>query len=164
MPSPVSRTRRRLLAGLPALLPAILLGLPLCAAVQAETIDRDLLGEPSHKVVYQLNKADEEYIDSILYSAGELLRKYEDDIRIVITVIGPGLHLIGKTPERPITKLARQRAESLAMYGVEFHACGNTMKSLGWTEEDLLDYATVVDIGADDLMLLQEQGFAYISW
>lgn len=160
MPSPVSRTRRRLLVALPA----FLLGLPPGAAVQAETIDRALLGEPTHKVVYQLNKADPDYIDSILFSAGELLRKYEDDIRIVITVIGPGLHLIGKHPERPITKLARQRAESLAMYGVEFHACGNTMKSLGWTEEDLEDYATVVEIGADDVMRLQEQGFSYISW
>lgn len=156
MPSPVSNTRRRLLAAF--------LAVPLCAAARAETIDRALLGEPAHKVVYQLNKADEAYIDSILFSAGELLRKYEDDIRIVITVIGPGLHLIGKNPERPIAKLARQRAESLAMYGVEFHACGNTMKSLGWTEEDLEDYATVVEIGADDLMLLQEQGFSYISW
>lgn len=156
MPSPVSHARRRLLAAF--------LAVPLCAAVQAETIDRALLGEPTHKVVYQLNKADEDYIDSILFSAGELLRKYEDDIRIVITLIGPGLHLIGKNPERPIAKLARQRAESLAMYGVEFHACGNTMKSLGWTEEDLEDYATVVEIGADDLMLLQEQGFSYISW
>lgn len=156
MPSPVSRTRRHLLA--------FLLAAPLGVAVQAETIDRALLGEPSHKVVYQLNKADEDYIDSILFSAGELLRKYEDDIRIVITVIGPGLHLIGKNPERPIAKLARQRAESLAMYGVEFHACGNTMKSLGWTEEDIEDYATVVEIGADDLMRLQEQGFSYISW
>lgn len=158
MPSPVSRARRRLLIGLPA----VLLGLPLCAA--AETIDRALLGEPSHKVVYQLNKADADYIDSILFSAGEMLRKYNDDIRIVITVIGPGLHLIGKNPGRPITPQARQRAASLAMYGIEFHACGNTMKSLGWEKADLLDYATVVDIGADDLLLLQEQGYAYISW
>lgn len=156
MSAPVSRIRRRLLAALVAV--------PLCAAVQSETVDRALLGEPTHKVVYQLNKADAEYIDSILFSAGELLRKYEDDIRIVITVIGPGLHLIGRNPERPIAKLTRQRAESLAMYGVEFHACGNTMKSLGWTEADLEDYATVVEIGADDLMRLQAQGFAYISW
>lgn len=156
MSAPVSRTRRRLLAAL--------LTVPLGAAAQAETIDRALLGEPTHKVVYQLNKADADYIDSILFSAGELLRKYEDDIRIVITVIGPGLHLVGKNPERPIAKLARQRAASLAMYGVEFHACGNTMKSLGWTEADLEDYATVVEIGADDLMRLQEQGYSYISW
>jgi len=136
----------------------------LLGVARAQTVDRSLLGEAAHKVVYQLNKADQAYIDSILFSAGELLRKYSDDVRIVITVIGPGLHLLGRNPERPISKLARQRAESLAMYGVEFHACGNTMKSLGWTEDDLEDYATVVEIGADDLMILQEQGFAYISW
>lgn len=147
----------------PRLLLAVLM-LSLSGAVAAESVDRALLGEPSHKVVYQLNKADPEYIDAILFSAGEMLRKYNDDIRIVITVIGPGLHLLGKNPERPITKTARQRAESLAMYGVEFHACGNTMKSLGWKEDDLLDFATVVEIGADDVMLLQEQGFSYISW
>jgi intracellular sulfur oxidation DsrE/DsrF family protein len=47
---------------------------------------------------------------------------------------------------------------------VEFHACANTMKSLGWTEEDLLPFAQVVDVGAADLMELQEQGYAYISW
>lgn len=156
MSAPVSPLRRRLLSALA--------GLALCGGAAAESVDRALLGEPTHKVVYQLNKADAEYIDAILFSAGEMLRKYNDDIRIVITVIGPGLHLVGKNPERPITKMARQRAESLAMYGVEFHACGNTMKALGWNEDDLLDFATVVDIGADDLMLLQEQGFSYISW
>ena len=43
-----------------------------------------------HKIVYQLNKADTEYIDSVLFSAAEMLRKYNDDIHIVITAIGPG--------------------------------------------------------------------------
>ncbi len=152
--------RRGFLSGL--LILALVAGLS--PRVHAETIDRGLLGEAAHKLVYQLNHADEEYIDHILFSAGEMLRKYGDDIRIVITVIGPGIHLVGKNPERPITKLARQRAESLAMYGVEFHACGNTMKSLGWTNDDIEDYATVVEVGADDLMRLQEQGYAYISW
>jgi len=156
MANPESFARRRFIIGLIATAG--------CGSVLAETIDRALLGEATHKVVYQLNKADEDYIDSILFSAGEMLRKYGDDIRIVITLIGPGLHLVGTKPERPITKLARQRAESLAMYGVEFHACGNTMKSLGWEEADLLEYATVVEVGADDLMQLQEQGYSYISW
>ena len=123
-----------------------------------------LFGEPAHKLVYQLNKADEAYIDHILFSVGAMLRKYGDDIHIVVTVIGPGRHLLGRNPTRPIPKLLRQRAESLSMYGVEFHACGNTMRSLGWTREDLLDFATVVEIGAADLMELQEQGYAYISW
>lgn len=135
-----------------------------CTAAAAESIDRQLLGEPTHKVVYQLNQADPAYIDSILFSAGAMLRRYDDDIHIVITVFGPGIHLLAKQPQRPITAEARARAASLAAYGVEFHACGNTLKSLNWTAADIVDYATVVDVGADDLMRLQEQGYAYISW
>lgn len=126
--------------------------------------DTSLFGEPTHKVVYQLNEADPEYMEHILFSVGELLRKYGDDIHLVVTVFGPGIHLLGKAPERPIPKLLQQRASSLALYGVEFHACGNTMKSLGWKQDDLLDFATVVPIGADDLMRLQEKGYSYINW
>lgn len=150
----------------PLTTPALLLAL-LCIALPAraaEPADTSLFGEPTHKVVYQLNKADHDYMEHILFSVGEMLRRYGDDIHLVVTVIGPGIHLLGKNPERPIPKLLQQRAESLSLYGVEFHACGNTMKTLGWTEDDLLDFATVVDVGADDLMRLQEKGYAYISW
>ena len=130
----------------------------------AESPDRELFGEATHKIVYQLNKADPDYIEHVLFSVGAMLRKHQDDIHIVVTVIGPAIHLLGEHPQRPVPEPLQQRAESLAMYGVEFHACGNTMKSLGWTEMDLLDFATVVEVGASDLMELQEQGYAYISW
>ncbi len=117
-----------------------------------------------HKIVYQCNKADPEYIDHILFSCGELLRKYGDDIELVIAVFGSGLHLLGKRPERSISKMQQDRVKSLAAYGVSFHACGNTMKALGWTEKDLLPISQVVAIGVDDLMQLQEKGFSYFSW
>ena len=87
-----------------------------------------------HKIVYQLNKADTDYIDHVLFSAGEMLRKYGDDIHIVIAAIGPGLHLLGTRPGRTIKSIHQQRASSLATYGVAFHACVNTMKGLKWTE------------------------------
>ena len=131
---------------------------------QAEPRDADFFGEPEHKLVYQLNKADAEYIEHILFSVGAMLRKYSDNIHLVVVAIGPGIHTLAKKPQRPGAELARQRIESLAAYGVSFHACGNTMKSLDWNEEDMLDFAEVVEIGADDLMLLQEQGYSYISW
>jgi intracellular sulfur oxidation DsrE/DsrF family protein len=131
---------------------------------QAEPIDRDLFGEPEHKLVYQLNKADTDYIEHILFSIGAMLRKYSDDIRIVVVAIGPGIHTLANKPQRPLPALAQERIESLAAYGVSFHACGNTMKSLDWSEKDMLDIAEIVEIGADDLMLLQEQGYSYISW
>lgn len=118
----------------------------------------------AHRIVYQCNKAEPEYLEHVLFSAGELLRKYGDDIEIVIAAFGPVLSLLGRHPHRPIPPELQQRATSLAAYGVAFHACGNTMKSLHWTEKDLFDYARVVPIGVDDIMQLQEQGFAYMSW
>jgi intracellular sulfur oxidation DsrE/DsrF family protein len=136
----------------------------LSAAARAEFIDRDLLGDPEHKVVYQFNKADPAYMDAVLFSVGEMLRKYNDNIHVVVTAIGPGIHILAKKPLRPVSEEVRQRVASLALYGVSFHACGNTMAALDWTESDMLDFAEVVDIGADDLMQLQEQGYSYISW
>lgn len=118
----------------------------------------------AHKLVYQCNKAEPDYIDHILFSCGEMLRKYGDDIELVITVFGPGLHLLAKHPGRPISKLQQDRVSSLANYGVSFHACGNTLNALKWTEKDLLPVAKVVPVGIDDLMQLQESGFSYVSW
>lgn len=131
---------------------------------QSVTKDHDLFGEPAHKVVYQLNKADPEYMEHILFSVGALLRKYGDDIHLVVTAIGPGIHILGKRPQRPIPDVIHQRVSSLAAYGVSFHACGNTMKSLNWGKADMVDFAEIVEIGADDLMTLQEKGYSYISW
>jgi uncharacterized protein len=131
---------------------------------QAESSELRFPGESTHRIVYQCNKADPDYLEHILFSAGELLRKYVDDVEIVFTVFGAGLHLLAIHPKRHIPRELQQRASSLAVYGVSFHACGNTMNSLNWTEKDLVDYAKVVPIGAEDLMLLQEKGYAYISW
>ncbi len=139
-------------------------GLAAAGAVRAHHTESHFDDSSAHRIVYQCNKADPEYLGHVLFSAGELLRKYGDDIEIVIAAFGPGLHLIGKLPARPVPPALQQSAGSLAEYGVAFHACGNTMKSLGWTEKDLLPFARVVPIGVDDIMLLQEQGFAYMSW
>jgi intracellular sulfur oxidation DsrE/DsrF family protein len=85
-------------------------------------------------------------------------------VKIVVVAYAEGIHILGKKPGREVKDEIRQRVSSLAKYGVEFHACGNTLRSLNWTEEDLLPFAKYVDVGAADLMELQEQGYAYISW
>ena len=122
-------------------------------------------GDPvDNKVVYQFNKADESYHKAVLFSVGAMLRKYGDNIHIVVVGIGPGIHILAKKPGRPVSNETREKVASLLQYGVEFHACGNTMKGLKWTAENILDSAKVVDVGAADLMELQQQGYAYISW
>ena len=155
----LSRTRRTLLkAG------GLLGGLFALGSARAHHTDSHFEDASAHRIVYQCNRADRDYLESVLFSAGELLRKYGDDVEIIVAVFGPGLHLLGKRPKRAIPPELQQRASSLAEYGVAFHACGNTMESLGWSEPDLLPFAKVVPIGVDDIMLLQEKGFAYMSW
>jgi intracellular sulfur oxidation DsrE/DsrF family protein len=154
----ISRARRSVLKSI-----GLLGGLVAVRQVQASHTETHLDDTAAHRIVYQCNKADPDYLQHILFSAGEMLRKYGDDIEIVIVAFAAGIHLIGEHPLRPVPHELQQRAASLAEYGVAFHACGNTMKSLGWTDVDLLSFATVVPIGADDIMLLQEKGYAYIS-
>lgn len=139
-------------------------GISLFSTVGAHHTDTHFEEDSTHHIVYQLNKADPKYISHILFSAGELLRKYGDDIEIVIAVYAEGIHLLGKRPKRPIPLELQQKASSLAAYGVAFHACGNTLKAVRWTKNDLLDFAKEVPIGVEDIMLLQEKGFSYISW
>ncbi len=117
----------------------------------------------AHRLVYQLNKADHNYIESILFSCGEMLRKYGDEIEIVIAVFGPGLHLLATKPKRSISSKHQKRVKSLMQYGVRFQACGNTMKGLNWHKKDLIDGVEIVPIGVDGIMQLQEQGFNYIT-
>jgi intracellular sulfur oxidation DsrE/DsrF family protein len=122
-------------------------------------------GDPvDHKVVYQFNKGDEEYHQHVLFSIGALLREYPDNVKIIVTCFGPGIHILAKNPLRPVSEDTKERVSSLSHYGVEFHACRNTMRSLKWEDKDMLPFAKVVEAGAADLMELQEQGYAYLSW
>ena len=118
----------------------------------------------SNRVVYQFNKPDEEYQRHVLFSVGALLREYGDNVGIVVTAFGPGIHILLKQPQRPVSKQIRDTVQSLSVYGVQFHACGNTLKALKLTAKDILPFAKYVNAGAADLMALQQQGYAYISW
>jgi len=147
---------------------AILAGSTVARAASEEAAKGDELRFPGeevdNKVVYQFNKADESYHKAVLHSVGAMLRKYGDNIHIVVVGIGPGIHILAKRPERPVSKFIRQQVASLMQYGVEFHACGNTMKALKWKADNIVDSAKIVEVGAADLMELQQKGYAYISW
>jgi intracellular sulfur oxidation DsrE/DsrF family protein len=120
---------------------------------------------PPHKVVYQLNHHEPEYQEAVLNSIGAMLKKYVDDVSIVVVAWGPGLHLLAKNPKRPVSKVHQQRVRSMnESYGIEFIACGNTMHTIGWEKADMLDFVRVEEVGAAAVMELQEKGYAYIAW
>lgn len=158
-------SRRRFLGGLIA--GGSLAALGTSKAAESEEKEEELRfpgDPPEHKVVYQFNKGDDATQKAILFSVGAMLRKWGDNVHIVVVAIGPGIHILAKNPTRPVPEERRQRVSSLSTYGIEFHACGNTMKALKWEEKDMLPFAKIVEVGASDLMELQEQGYAYISW
>tara|TARA_Y100001935_G_C17291870_1_gene503834 strand:- start:685 stop:1158 length:474 start_codon:yes stop_codon:yes gene_type:complete len=117
-----------------------------------------------YKIVYQCNKSDERYLLQILFSAGELIRKHGDDVQIVIACMGPGVHLLIKDKSIKVKRELKQKAASLAEYGVAFHVCGNTLKSINLKKDDLFQFSEVVPIGVEGVMLLQRQGFSYFAW
>jgi intracellular sulfur oxidation DsrE/DsrF family protein len=156
---PINKARRRLVQWMSAA--GGLFALNEARAHHTETHFDD---RSEHQIVYQCNKAAPDYLSHVLFSVGEMIRTYGDDIEIVVACFGEGIHLLGDPPARPISEELRERASSLNAYGVSFHACENTMESLGWTQENLVEYAKVVPVGVQDIMLLQEKGFSYFSW
>lgn len=158
--------RRRMLGGLGALA-AGAAGWLAGGRARAEESEDEMRfpGDPAeHKVVYQLNKSDSDYHDHVIFSVGEMIRRYEDNVEVAVVAFGEGIHTLAKEPERSVSDEIRERISSLAEYGVDFVACGNTMEGLGWGEEDMVDFARVVKVGAAELMELQEDGYAYIAW
>jgi len=157
----ILKGRRLLLAGLASAAGLLGLGKP---ARSAESEPRFPDEPAAHNIVFQFNKSAPDYQSHVLFSVGEMVRKYGDSVHVVVTAFGPGIHILAKKPGRPVAEEIKQRVSSLAQYGVSFHACGNTLKSLNWTKDDIVDFAEIVSIGADDIMTLQEQGYAYLSW
>lgn len=167
-------TRRRLLTSFASIAAGIFAGRSVSASEVVpegasgdapEEAELRFPGDPTeHNVVYQFNKSDSKYHDAILFSAAEMLRKYNDNITIVITAFGPGIHILAKNPVREVSEEVKQKIKSMSDYGIKFHACGNTMDSLGWKKEDMHDFVEIVQVGAADLIELQEKGFSYISW
>ena len=120
---------------------------------------------PQHKLVYQVNHAEPEYIEHILASLRAMVVKYGDNVALAVVAFGPGIHLLATKPERPIAVEARERIIGFAKdYGVELVACGNTLTGLGWSADRIVSEARIEQVGAAALMEFQEKGYAYIAW
>lgn len=120
---------------------------------------------PEHRLVYQVNHAQADYIDHIINSLRAMIVKYGDNVALAVVAFGPGLHLLATQPERPISEEARARIAGMAKdYGVELVACGNTMKALGWGPDRIIAASRIEEVGAAALMTYQEKGYAYIAW
>jgi intracellular sulfur oxidation DsrE/DsrF family protein len=123
-------------------------------------------GDPAeHKVVYMFNQSDLAYQTSVLNSIQAMIKTYGDNVNIAVVAIGPGIHVLAKSPKRAVDKDIAARVDNFAKsYKVRFIACGNTMATVGYAQSDIKPFAEYALVGAAALMRLQETGHKAIYW
>lgn len=82
-----------------------------------------------------------------------------DNVDVEIVAYGPGLSMLTRDHQ------ASQRVQSLAMQGISFSACNNTMNGIErktGKRPALSDGVEVVPAGVGRILELQEKGYAYL--
>lgn len=141
-------------------LTAIIL-LQACAAQNialAATDDNDFI---VHKIVIQMNTKNPEIQAEVLANIVNTSKYFGiDNIQIELVAYGPGIYFLTKKSEY------RKRIESLMLQDVVFSACADTLKTIKRDKGivlDLIDDVVIVKNGVPRMMLLQEQGYSYLS-
>ncbi len=132
--------------------------------IQGEKEER-FPGDPAeHFLAFPFNHPDQEYHQHVLGSVGAMIAKYEDNVDQVVVCYGKGIHILLKQPIRSVDESIKAKVISLAGQGVKFHACNRTLTSLELGKEDVLPFVNIVDVGAADIMELQENNYALMVW
>ncbi len=134
-----------------------LVGLAGCGPQAEEVKD-----QPIHKVVIQVSSADPK-VQTIAVNNAINIRKAlgRDNVDVEVVAYGPGLGLLVNSPKNKNAL----RVTSLAMEGVKFDACGNTMKKIEKKtghKPKLAEGVKVVPGGVIKIMQLQEAGYSYV--
>lgn len=116
--------------------------------------------DAQHKVVIQVSTDDARTQAIALNNAVNLQKEYGvDNVDVQIVAYGPGLGILTTKNKNA------ERVKSLAMQGITFNACGNTMakieKKTGHKPQ-LVQGVKVVPAGVGRIMELEEQGYAYV--
>lgn len=132
----------------------VLAGLAACSTTEGNDFG------PKHKLVIQVSTDDERTQKIALNNAVNVQKAYGvDNVAVEIVAYGPGLGMLtAKSGEA-------ERIKSLAVQGITFSACGNTIK--GVTKKTghapvLIEGVQVVPAGVERIIELQEQRYAYV--
>lgn len=111
-----------------------------------------------HKVVFQMNVADNDSWNQLFGNIGNAQRAFQKDgIQIEVVFYGKGITALLKTNTEYAERLKKAAAD-----GVVLGACQNTMRLRKITSEDIFPFSTEVDSGVAEIIRKQEAGFSYI--
>src|SRR5665213_2397336 len=112
-----------------------------------------------HKVILQMNVADNDSWNQLLGNIGNVQTAFKNDggTQIEVVFYGKGLSALLKT-----NTAFEERLKKAAADGVVLGACQNTMRLRKITSQDIFPFSTEVDSGVAELIRKQEAGFSYI--
>ncbi len=111
-----------------------------------------------HRLLIQVSDDNPKTMNLALNNAMNVIKALgQDNVEVEIVAYGPGLHLLLQKNEA-----FRDRVSSMQLYGVHFVACGNTMKTLKVSKEDLVKGVSVAQAGVLEIMEKQEKRWSYV--
>ncbi|MCK4742319.1 MAG: DsrE family protein [Sulfuriflexus sp.] len=115
---------------------------------------------PKHKLVIQVSSSDPLTQKIALNNAVNIQKGLGiDNIAVEIVAYGPGLSILTAKSKNA------KRVASLAVQGIRFSACGNTIKKITKKKgkaPKLVNGVKVVPGGVGRIIALQEKGYSYI--
>lgn len=151
----MSHKNRLLLSAL-----AILIAGSAPSAVAAESkvgADKTAKAAVKNRIAIQINEDDSKKWNAVLGN----IRNIQADlglknVAIAVVAIGPGLGMLNAE------SLAANGVQDALATGVEFVACGNSLKAQHIDKSDLTEGVTVSASGYVELMQRQQQGWTYL--
>jgi len=135
--------------------------LSLCIVLFADTELADpepTIVEP-RQIVLSIDSGKLDDIHHVLGSANNILKYYgPEKVEMIIIAYYHGIRAVLKT-DRDIMI----RVKALQLYGVEFIACGNTMKTKKIKESELLEDVEIVTAGLVEMIERQKSGWIIIT-
>jgi uncharacterized protein len=128
------------------------------SAVAADTEARPAaISVAKHKVIFQVSDNDPRKWNLALNNVKNVQEDLgRDNVEIELVAYGPGLPMLKLESE-----VSNRIADAIA-HGVNIMACENTMFNTKLNRDDMLPDIGYVKAGVVELMLKQQQGYAYI--
>lgn len=110
------------------------------------------------KVLLEVNSANPKSWNNAINTSRQIMQVVGmDKAKVEVIAWGPGIAMLRKTS--PVAS----DVQSLSNYGVEFAACGNTMKAMHMTAADLTEGVTVVPGAIAEIVKRNHEGWAQIK-
>lgn len=141
-----------------AALAAVLVGMaPPAFAVDAKAGASGTAAVARHRVVIQINEDDAKKWHAVLVNINNIQAEFgRSKVAIKVVAIAGGLGLL------TADSLAANGVQDAIGAGVEFIACGNSMRAQHIEKGDLIEGVSVVTAGYGELIRRQQEGWAYL--